>query len=89
MHTVNNFLQKLNYGKQFQYSVIKHKFNIIYIMCEHFRTIPRVLCKIQLIIFEWVKIESRKKSNLGSILCFSEVILISFVMLNHKKRDLE
>ena len=48
-HTVNNSLQKLNYIKHFQYSFVKHKFNIIHIICENFRTIPWVLCKIQLI----------------------------------------
>ena len=59
-------------------------------MCDNFRTTACVLCKIQLIDFERDKIESHKKSNLGSILCFSEVILISFVMLNNKtKRHLE
>ena len=30
--------------------------------------------------------ESHKKSILGSIMCFSEVILFSFVMLNNKKK---
>ena len=54
-------------------------------MCENFRTIPCALCKIQLIYFERVKIESHKKSNVGSILCFSEVILISFIIQNNKK----
>ena len=39
--------------------------------------------------FERVKIESHKIWDLGSSLCFSEVILISFVMLNNKKRHLE
>ena len=48
-HTVNNSLQKLNYVKHFQYSVVKQKFNIIHTICENFRTIPWVLCKIQLI----------------------------------------
>ena len=46
-HTLNTLLQKLNYVKQ--YSVVKQKFNIIHIICENFRTIPWVLCKIQLI----------------------------------------
>ena len=59
-HTVNNLLQKLNYVTQFQYSVIKHKFNIINIMCENFRTMSCVLCNIQLIQFERVKLESHK-----------------------------
>ena len=35
-------------------------------MCPIFRTIPWVLCKVQLIYFERVKIESHKKWNLGS-----------------------
>ena len=37
MHTVNNLLQTLNYVKRIRYSVVKHKFNIIHIMCENFR----------------------------------------------------
>ena len=75
-HTVNNLLPKLNYVKQFQYFVVKQKFNIIHIICENFRTISWVLCKIQLIQFQRVKIESHKIWNLGSRLCFREVILI-------------
>ena len=35
----------------------KKKNNIIHIMCENFRAISWVLCKIQLIKFERVKIE--------------------------------
>ena len=35
-HTVNNLLPKLNYVKQFQYSVVKQKFNIIHTICENF-----------------------------------------------------
>ena len=48
-HTIKSLLQKLNYVKQFQYSSIKHKFNIIHILCENSRAIPCVLCKLQLI----------------------------------------
>ena len=47
-HTVNNSLQKLNYVKHFQYFVVKLKFNIIYIICENFRTIPWVYAKYSL-----------------------------------------
>ena len=47
-HTVNSLLQKLNYVKRIQYYTVKQKFNIIHIMCENFRTIPLVLCKIQI-----------------------------------------
>ena len=65
------------------------KINIIHIICENFRTISWVLCKIRLILFERLKIESHKIWNFGTSLCFSEVILISFVMLNNKKRHLE
>ena len=35
-HTVNNLLQKLNYVKRIQYSVVKQKFNIIHIICENY-----------------------------------------------------
>ena len=49
MHTVNNLLQKLNYVKIIHFFVVKQQFNIIHIMCENFKTIPWVLCKIQLI----------------------------------------
>ena len=48
-HTENNLLQTLNNFKSIQYFVIKQKFNIIHIMCENFKTIPKVLCKLQLI----------------------------------------
>ena len=67
MHTVNNLLQTLNYVKQFQYSVIKHKFmqNAAYLIRKG---------------------QNRKsqKSNLGSIMFFSEVMFISCVMLSNK-----
>ena len=49
MHIVNNLQQKLNYVKRIQYSVVRPNFNIIHIMCESFRIIPWVLCKIQFI----------------------------------------
>ena len=55
-------------------------------MCENFKTIPWVLCTVQLILFERVKIGSHKNWNLGSSLHFSETILISFVMLKNGKR---
>ena len=48
-HTVNNSLQTLYNVKSIQCFVGKQKFNIIYIMCENFITIPWVLCKLQLI----------------------------------------
>ena len=57
-HTVNNILQKLNYVLRNHHSVVKQKFSNIDIMCEIFRTIPWVLCNIQLIQFERVNIES-------------------------------
>ena len=46
-HTVNNLLQTLNNVKSIQFLVVKQKFNIIHIICENFKTIPWVLCKIQ------------------------------------------
>ena len=48
-HTVNNLLQMLNSIKSIQVFVVKQKFNIIYIMWENLKTIPWLLCKIQLI----------------------------------------
>ena len=48
-HTVNNLLQTLNYVKSIQVFVDKQQFNIIHIMCENFKIISWVLCKIQLI----------------------------------------
>ena len=48
-HTVNNILQTLNKVKIIQCFVVKQKLNIIHIMCENFKTIPWVLCKLQLI----------------------------------------
>ena len=39
-HTVNNYLQKLNYVKRVPYSDGKQKFNIIHIICKNFRPIP-------------------------------------------------
>ena len=74
MHTVNNLLLKPYYVKQFQYSIVKQIFKIIHIICEKFRTLPWVLCKIQRIYIKKVKIESHKIWNSGS--SFSEVILI-------------
>ena len=71
-HTVNNLLQTLNNVKSIQFFVVKQKFNIIHIMCENFKTIPWVLCKIQLIFFERHKIGSRKNWNLGPSLHFSD-----------------
>ena len=55
-------------------------------MCKNFRTITKVLCKIQLIQFESLKIESRKNLNSRSKLCFSRNYFNSFVMLNKCKR---
>ena len=46
-HTVNNLLQTLNNVKSIDFFVVKQKFNIIHIMCENFKTMPWVLCKIQ------------------------------------------
>ena len=57
---VNNLLQKLKYVKRVQCFLAKHKFNIIHNMCDNFTTISWVLCKIQLIKFEWVKSETTK-----------------------------
>ena len=71
-HTVNNLLQTLNNVKSIQFFVVKQKFNIIHIMCENFKTIPWVLCKIQLIFFERHKIGSHKNWNLGPSLHFSD-----------------
>ena len=85
-HTVNNLLQTLNNVKSIQFFVVKHKFNVIHIVCENFKQIPWILFKLQLILFERVKIGSHKYWNLGSNLHFSEAILISFVMLNNGKR---
>ena len=48
-HTVNILLQKLNYVNLIQYSAVKQIFNIIYSICENFRTIPWIVCKIQLL----------------------------------------
>ena len=53
-------LQKLNYVQRFQHSAGNQLFTIIHIICEHFRPIPWILCKIQLLLFESVKIESLK-----------------------------
>ena len=39
-HTANNLLQTLNNVKNIQFFVVKHKLNIIHIMCENFKTIP-------------------------------------------------
>ena len=59
-------------------------------MCENFTTISWVLCKLQLILFERVKIGSHKKLEFRlkvtwKSLRFSEAILMSFAMLNNKK----
>ena len=48
-HTVNNLLQMLNSVKSTKFFVAKLKFDFIYIMSENFKSIPLVLCKIQLI----------------------------------------
>ena len=48
-HTVNNLLQTPNNVKNIQLFVVIQEFNIIYIICENFKTIPWVLCKLQLI----------------------------------------
>ena len=78
-------IKKLNCVKQFQYSAVMQKFNIIHIICENFRTIPLILCKYSLFDLKGSKIESHKIWNLGTNLCFSEVNLISYVMLNNKE----
>ena len=57
-------------------------------MSENFKTIPWLLCKIQPVKFERVKIGSHKKWNLCPSLHFSETIVISFVMLKNEKRHL-
>ena len=49
-------------------------------MCEHFRTMPLVLCNIQPFQYKKVKTQSHKNWNLGLSLHFSWTILISFVM---------
>ena len=88
MHTVNNLLQTHNYLimlDNFNIMLLIKKINSIHIILENFRTIPWVLCKIQLVQFERVKIESQNIWNFGSSLSFSGVILISFVMLNNNK----
>ena len=72
--------------KAFNFFVVKQIFNIIHIMCEHFKALPWLLWKLQLISFERVKIISHKNWNLGSNLHFSEAISISFVMLNNGNR---
>ena len=48
-HTVNNLLQKLYYVEHIQNSAGNQIFNSIHIMCENFRRIPWILCKIQLL----------------------------------------
>ena len=48
-HTVNNLLQMLDNLKNIQFFVVKQNLNIIHIMCENFKTLPWVLCKLQLI----------------------------------------
>ena len=52
--------------KRIQSFVVKLNFNSIHIMCENSRTIHWVLCKIQLILFERVKIVGHKNWNLFS-----------------------
>ena len=52
-------------------------------MSLNFRTITQVLCKIQLIQFERVKIESHKNSNSHSKLCFSGITLIHLSCLTN------
>ena len=81
--TVNNFLQTLNNVKSNQYFVVKQKFNTIHIMCANFKTIPWVLCNYSLFN---LKGQIRKSQKLEFSLHYSEVILISFVMLNYGKR---
>ena len=39
-----HFATKANKVKSIHFVVVKQTFNIIHIMCEHFTTIPRVLC---------------------------------------------
>ena len=55
-------------------------------MCKNFRTITQVVCKIQLVQFERVKIESRENLNSRSYFCFSRNYFNSFFMLNKLKR---
>ena len=60
-HTVNYLLQTLNNVKSILFFIVEQKFIIIHIMCENLKTIPLLLCNIQLIYFERVKIGSFKK----------------------------
>ena len=46
-HTVNNLLQTLNNVERIVCFVVKQTINIIHIMCENVKTIPRVLSKIR------------------------------------------
>ena len=59
-HTVNNVIQQLKQVKRTQYSVVKLTFNNIHIMCEIFRTISWVLCKIQLLNLKGSKLKVAK-----------------------------
>ena len=67
-HTVNNLLQTLHNVKMIVCFVVKQPINIIHIMCENFKTIPWVLCKIRPIQFARVSIGSDKNWNLSSII---------------------
>ena len=48
-HAVINLLQTPYNIKSIQCFVAKQIFNIIHIMCENFKAIPLVLCKLQLL----------------------------------------
>ena len=76
------FTIKRCYDEIIQILFVKLKFDIIFIMSSNFRTITQVLCKIQLIQFERVKIESHKNLNSHSKMCFFWNNFNSFAMLN-------
>ena len=59
-HTVNNLLQNLNNVESIQFFVAKQIFIIIHIVFEIFKTIPWVLCKIQLFNLKGSKSEVTK-----------------------------
>ena len=52
-------------------------------MSSNFRIITQALCKIQLLQFERVKIESHKNLNSHSKLCFSGITLIHLSCLTN------
>ena len=71
---------KLNHVKRIQYSVIKHKCKIIYMISEN-RTKVGYYAKYSLIRVN--------RKALGSCLRFSEAILNSFDMSNNEERHLQ